>query len=136
MTKQKRTKERGCRPHLWDMDRDEYWRGVLAEHKASGQSIRGFCATKGINESLFYLWRRTINERDLACQGTSIEGVCVTEKPSPFLPIRVVAEKSAPKQVQHTFEVVLPGKAQVVVNDDTDLVLLAKLLKVLEAEQC
>lgn len=122
------------RRHHWDLEKERHWRGVVAEHKVSGSSIRGFCSAKGINESLFYAWRRTISNRDRVKREAPI-----AEQNSggsrPFVPISIVT-RQASKQIQQSIEIILAGKAQIVVHHDTNLVLVAKLLRALEMERC
>ncbi len=44
--------------------KESYWRGVIAEAGASGLGVRAFCRASGVNESLFYFWRRELRLRD------------------------------------------------------------------------
>ncbi len=46
------------------MDKEQFWRKTMAEASGSGQSVRAFCRTRGLNESLFYFWRGQIKRRD------------------------------------------------------------------------
>jgi transposase-like protein len=50
--------------HERDRDKERFWRQVLRQWRRSGQGIRSFCFERGLSESLFYAWRRTIQERD------------------------------------------------------------------------
>ena len=45
-------------------EKEIYWRGVFAEHGASGKSVREFCLEKGVNANSFYGWRRELRLRD------------------------------------------------------------------------
>ena len=36
------------------------WRSLIAEQKESGQSVAGFCRTRGLREALFYYWKRQL----------------------------------------------------------------------------
>lgn len=40
--------------------RSETWRGVIAEQKRSGLSVRAFCAQRGVREPSFYAWRKRL----------------------------------------------------------------------------
>jgi transposase-like protein len=40
------------------------WPEVLDRFRASGRSVRDFCATEGIAPPLFYKWRRRLEGRD------------------------------------------------------------------------
>jgi len=38
------------------------WRSLMAEQKASGQSVAAFCRTRGVREALFYYWKKQLQE--------------------------------------------------------------------------
>jgi len=46
-----------------DPNREKVWRQVVARHAKSGLTVRQFCHREGLQESAFYFWRRTIQER-------------------------------------------------------------------------
>jgi len=58
----------------FDPQRDWFWREVLARYRASGLSVRVFCAEAGLSEPSFYAWRRTIARRDGTSQDTPSVG--------------------------------------------------------------
>ncbi len=41
-----------------------FWRFAFEEFRASGLSVRAFCAREGLAEPSFYAWRRTLQKRD------------------------------------------------------------------------
>ena len=43
--------------------RVQFWRDTIIAWKASGQSVRAFCAARGLNEATFYLRRRELADR-------------------------------------------------------------------------
>jgi len=43
-----------------DPEKEKFWRAVIQEHPGSGKSVRAFCKEKGVNENLFYGWRREL----------------------------------------------------------------------------
>ena len=47
-----------------DPGKEKFWREVLQEHEGSGKSVRKFCGEKGLNENLFYAWRRELRLRN------------------------------------------------------------------------
>ncbi len=76
-----------------NLDREHFWRQVIADWKKSSQSIRAFCSKRELNQASFYAWRRELAQRDQKK---------MTKIPSTsFVPLRVVADA--------TVEVVLPG---------------------------
>ena len=40
----------------------KYWGGVVREHHASGLSIQQFCEERKVVQTLFYKWRKRLNE--------------------------------------------------------------------------
>jgi hypothetical protein len=70
-------------------ERVRIWRDVIDAWKRSGQTVNAFCRDRKLTRSNFDRWRRI-----LAAQPTK-------SKPSPFVPVRVVADPMA--------EVVLPS---------------------------
>ena len=47
-----------------DPEKEQFWRGAIAEAEGSGLSVRAFCRQKGIKEGMFHAWRRQIRSRD------------------------------------------------------------------------
>ncbi len=47
-----------------DAEKEAFWRMVVQEQQKSDLSIRDFCRTEGLTESLFYAWRRELRHRD------------------------------------------------------------------------
>ena len=69
-----------------DLDKERFWREVLARQASSGLSGRAFCRQEQLAESAFYAWRRTIALRD---------GV-TNRRPPAFVP--VVVSDRAPRE--------------------------------------
>ena len=70
-------------------ERVRVWRQMVDAWERSGQTVNAFCRDRKLTRSNFDRWRRI-----LAAQPTK-------SKPSPFVPLRVVAEPMA--------EIVLPS---------------------------
>ena len=70
-------------------ERVRLWRDVIDAWKRSGQTVNAFCRDRKLTRSNFDRWRRI-----LASQPAK-------SRPSPFVPVRVVADPTA--------EVVLPS---------------------------
>src|SRR4051794_11017689 len=76
-------------------DREQFWRDTIAAWKASVQSVRAFCAARGVGQATFYARRRDLAGRDHRRQPA-------TPTPSPsFAAVRVIPDP--------TIEIVLPG---------------------------
>ena len=43
-------------------ERREYWRKLIAEQEASGETIRAFCRRRGIGDHSLYFWRRRLRQ--------------------------------------------------------------------------
>ena len=46
------------------MTTKEYWRKMVAGHKASGQSVRRYCEEQGVGANSFYGWRKRLSESE------------------------------------------------------------------------
>jgi hypothetical protein len=92
----------------------------MAEWRASGLSVRAFCARRGLATPSFYAWRRGLEQRD-------------AERPA-FVPVRVVPDGLA--ACAGTLEVVLAGDRIVRVTPGFDAGTLRQLLAVLEGRPC
>ena len=64
-----------------DLAKERRWRGLVAKHEKSGESIRGFCQREGLDEGQFYAWRR-----ELRCRGIEAR-----EKAGVFVPVKLKA---------------------------------------------
>lgn len=42
--------------------RGEYWRDVIQQQAASGQSVSTFCAQRGLTEQSLYSWKKRLSE--------------------------------------------------------------------------
>jgi len=70
------------------VEKEEFWRLVLAEHAASDLSVRAFCKREAISEASFYFWKRELVSRD---------AIPISQPKSPqFIPVRVVDPKPMP----------------------------------------
>jgi hypothetical protein len=57
--------------------KEQYWRTRVRQWRASGMSVRAFCAERGLSEPSFYAWRRTLAERE----ATAVQFVPLTVTP-------------------------------------------------------
>jgi hypothetical protein len=109
-----------------DLAKEQFWRGVLLEWKQSRKSVRAFCAERGLNESKFFCWRRTIAKRDGAYAPLPRSKTGASRTPL-FVPIEIKPPAAAP-----ALEIVVSGRV-IRVPTDFDAVLLRRLLAVLDA---
>ena len=103
-------------------DREQFWRDTITSWKESGQSIRAFCAARGVAEATFFVKRRELARRE-----QSAEPAVPTPSPS-FAAVRVIAEP--------VVEVVLPTGLLVRVPSSADPVTVARLVTALRGVTC
>ena len=100
-------------------DREQFWRDTITTWKESGQSIRAFCAARGIAEATFFVKRRELARR--------LPPAAPTRSPS-FAAVRVIAEP--------VVEVVLPTGLIVRIPSSADPVAVARLVTALRGVPC
>ena len=44
--------------------REGYWRRHVAGWVRSGESVRGYCRSRGVSEAAFHFWKRELKRRD------------------------------------------------------------------------
>jgi len=47
-----------------DSGKEQFWRELVAEQRASGLNVREFCSARQVREASFYSWRRELQRRD------------------------------------------------------------------------
>jgi hypothetical protein len=102
----------------WDERKEWEWRRRIDEWRASGLSVRAFCAQHGLATARFYAWRRVLERR-------------AAEQPA-FVSVQVMAD-ATPAQGS-ALEVVLLDGRTVRVAPGFDAAALRRLLAVLEAK--
>src|SRR5262249_43570500 len=112
------------KPRGHNSSREQFWRDTITAWKASGQSVRAFCAARGLNEATFYARRRELATlKPPATSGTPSAG------PSPtFAAVRVVPDP--------TVEVVLPAGLVLRVPVGADPAAVARLVAALVGQPC
>ena len=101
-----------------DEEKERQWRRRIDQWRASGLSVRAFCARHGLATASFYNWRRVLERR-------------AAEQPA-FVPVQVVAD-ATPAEAG-ALEVVLLDGRTVRVAPGFDEATLRRLLAVLEGE--
>ena len=111
--------------------KERKWRGLIAEQRRSGRTVRAFCRTRGLGESLFHYWRGQIELRDRA-RGDR-------PKAAPILtPVVVVDGPSddSKGRASAAIEIVLKEGTTVRVPADSTREHLATVLSALERAGC
>ena len=101
-----------------DERKERQWRRWISQWRASGLSVRAFCAQHGLATASFYHWRRVLERR-------------ATERPA-FVPVQVVADTPPPQA--SALELVLPDGRAIRVAPGFDAATLRRLVAVLEGE--
>ncbi len=97
--------------------REQFWRDTVAAWRQSGQSVRAFCAARGVSEATFFARRRELLDR-----------APLPPPPAPFVPVNVVPDPTA--------EVVFPGGLIVRVPVAADPAAVARLVAALVGGPC
>jgi transposase len=102
--------------------REQFWRDTVAAWRESGQSVRAFCAARGVSEATFFARRRELADRKPSQSPTS-------QPPAPrFLPIQVVLDP--------TVEIILPSGLVVRAPVASDPAAVAGLVAALRGGPC
>jgi len=104
-----------------DERKERQWQRRIDQWRASGLSVRAFCARHGLAQASFYAWRRVLERR-------------TAEQPA-FVPVQVVADATPAGQAS-ALEVVIADGRVVRVAPGFDAATLRQLLAVLEGRPC
>ena len=102
--------------------REQFWRETIVAWKQSGQSVRAFCAARGLNEATFFARRRELADREPSQRPAS------PAPAPPFVPVKLVPDP--------TIEVVLAGGLIVRVPVAADPAAVARLIAALGSKSC
>jgi hypothetical protein len=102
--------------------REPFWRDTIAAWRQSGQSVRAFCAARGLSEATFFARRREFLDRKPS------ESSASQPRAPGFVPVQVIPDP--------TIEVVLPGGLLVRVPVAADPAVVARLVAALGQGPC
>ena len=57
--------------------REAYWRRQVGAWERSGESVRGYCRSRGLSESGFHFWKRELKRRDAGAASKVSVGITV-----------------------------------------------------------
>lgn len=72
------------------IEKEQFWRRMLAEQLHSGLGVRGFCRARSISEASFYAWRRALPARDAEKNATGPERIATAPEPGRLIPVTVL----------------------------------------------
>ncbi len=110
-----------------------HWAKIMRERTESGESIKDYCASRGIHQNVYYYWQRKL--RETACQELIPVTVSKEEVTTPRgWTICEMAESVAEdnKKAAVTIEI---GKSRIIATTETDMELLGKVIQAL-TEPC
>jgi hypothetical protein len=116
---------------------EQAWRDRIAKWRASGQSVRVFCAEHQLSEPSFYSWRRILTRRDgdaIPSPADSPDRNAPADRPA-FVPVHIVAPPSTNGSAaggSAGLELVIGSGRVVRIPSDFDAATLRRLLVVLE----
>ena len=103
-----------------DEQKERQWQRRIEQWRASGLSVRAFCARHGLATASFYNWRRVLERR--------------AADRAAFVPVQVVADTVPGRTI--SLEVILADGRAVRVAPGFDAATLRQLLAVLEGRPC
>ncbi len=105
-----------------------HWAKIMQDRNASGLSVKAFCTAAGFHENVYYYWQRKL--REAAFQELALQTVAVEKSLAPSgWAVCETVEPSAPGGAL----IVAIGGYRIQVDADTDLELLAKVCRALNA---
>jgi hypothetical protein len=112
-----------------DVAKERRWRGLLAQQKRSGLTVRAFCDREGHTESSFQWWRGEIARRDQEPIPSEPPAGAKSVRTAPaFLPVKL----SQPLVLEERIEIVMPSGLLVRIGCEQ----LTRVLDVLESRSC
>ena len=111
------------------VERELFWRSMIAEQRRGAVSIRRFCQQKAISEPSFYAWRKKLRER-----GAKI--VARSDGDGRLIPVDVIGstcEGAAPSvgDVKESLEICTPSGFTLRFGHDTNADVVARLLDII-----
>ena len=121
-----------------ELEREEYWQGVIRQQENSGGSISAFCREHEVAEGSFFYWRRKLTKR-----GPQKESVRKGKGPRPSGPGNNAVAKFVPVDISASSdrtrtgcEVVLPDGCRIIVPTQCDAGWLREILGALGERTC
>lgn len=131
-----------------DLAKEQRWRQIIADLRASGLRVNEFCSQNGIKPSQYYEWQRRIRERDAGCPGSSgqrktarakqIRKTVQREKSRgvEFAAVQIVDREprktERPSEESGTLEVVFPTGTKVRLSAGCSMDLFSSVVHILE----
>ena len=122
-----------------DVEKEQFWRRIIAGHASSKLSVRGYCAQHGVSEPSFFAWRRELAGRERESSQSSrptrrpTRSKAATKQPSAarFAKLHIVPSELLGSAA--SIEIVLPTGVGVRIGRGVCRQTLADVLAVLES---
>jgi len=111
------------------VEKEAFWRKILARQRRSGLSVREFCQGEGVSEGSFYAWRRELLKRDAATPDVADN----RDTERRLVRVKVVSDGETvwPTQTPSMLEIVTPEGLTLRFDDRTRPETVAALVDVL-----
>ena len=126
--------KRGVRRTKRTVGAEVRWRGVVADHRASGKSVPEFCAERGLSKEMLYKWRKRFKVADAKCCEAV---VAMSGKSAPKLvPLRVTSGITSGTGQSWGVEITFPTGHTVRVAHGIDAGVITAILATMRAVAC
>lgn len=112
--------------------REAYWRGQVAAWERSGQSVRGYCRSRGLSEAGFHFWKRELKRRDGSTAPQPDRPAFAEVTLSPL----TVHEAFSSAALGTRIEIAVAGSRRIHVHPGFDEETLLRVVAVLERAAC
>ena len=104
--------------------KEQLWQERIAAWRASGQSVRSFCAARQLSEASFYFWRRELARREARPRFAAVRVLPSPSAPNPSL------DESLPGGVM---ELLIGGGLVLRLAEQTGCTRLAEIVRALSS---
>ena len=112
--------------------REAYWRGQVGAWERSGESVRGYCRSRGLSEAGFHFWKRELKRRD-AGAASKADGAAFAEVRLAPCAVREAVPSPARGAL---IEIAVAGSLRIQVHPGFDEETLARVIAALERAAC
>lgn len=115
---------------MTSVERERFWRELLARQAASGLSVRQFCGREGVSEPSFYQWRKRLSATPQTKHKVATKGERSASLPPAdalFLPLGLLGGSA-----RSELEIVHPAGCRVRVVGEVNVASLTRVLEALD----
>ena len=113
-------------------EREQHWRGLVRDQKASGLSISAFCRERKVLAASFFNWRRRLADRDRPVELKAVN----QHKDTAAKFVSLELPPSPPAATRIGCEVVLPNGCRLIVPTGCDAGWFREILGALQERAC